>query len=88
MARPRKPSRAEILARLEIDKLKTALVLLRTELTGKEGYVGRLEYLLSLRTARIDHLTSMIDKLRDQNKRLDQEAERLAEMVKLSPLAT
>jgi len=38
-------------------------------------------------SADIDELNGKIDQLRDQNRRLDAEAERLAEMVRLSPAA-
>jgi len=40
-----------------------------------------LELLLRQRTETIDALRGTIDKLREQNKRLDQEAEHLAQMV-------
>jgi predicted nuclease with TOPRIM domain len=46
--------------------------------------VGRLQYLLLERTNRIDELNGKIEQLRDQNRRLDAESERLAEMVRLT----
>lgn len=85
MNRPfRRPSKAELILKREIEKLSTALVCLRTEMAGKDRFVGRLEFLLSQRARRIDDLTGTIQQLRDQNKRLDSEAERLAEMVRLT----
>jgi predicted nuclease with TOPRIM domain len=59
-------------------------VCLRRDLTDKEGHVGRLQYLLLERTNRIDELNGKIEQLRDQNRRLDAESERLAEMVRLT----
>ena len=47
--------------------------------------MGRREYLLLERPNRIDELNGQIEPLRDQNRRLDAEAERLAEMVRLPP---
>ena len=67
----------------ENDGLRTEIVRLRHDLTHKQGHVGRLEMLLCERSNRIDQLIGTIDRLRDQNRRLDAEAERLAEMVRL-----
>jgi hypothetical protein len=69
----------------ENDGLKTTIVCLRHELENREGAVGRLEVLMRERSARIDELTGTIDRLREQNKRLDQENEHLVEMVRLPP---
>jgi hypothetical protein len=85
MSRPPKPGRAKIQLRQETDRLKTALVLLRGELASKEGYAGRLEILLRERLRRVDELTATIDRLRDQNRRLDVENDRLAAMVQQLP---
>jgi len=41
--------------------------------------------LLRSRTERIDQLNGQLEQVRAQNRRLDEEAERLAEMVRLSP---
>jgi hypothetical protein len=80
-----KPSKAELQLRAEADKLTTTIVCLRRELEDKEGACQRLEILLRERLGRIDQLTGTIDRLRDQNRRLDQECEHLAEMVRLPP---
>jgi hypothetical protein len=64
----------------ENNALKTTIVCLRRELENKGGHVERLKFLLTERLNRIDQLTATIDRLREQNKRLDQEADRLAEM--------
>ena len=87
MPRPLKPTRAELQLKQENNRLTTALALLRGELENKIKYVGRLEFLLSLRMERISDLNGTVAKLRDQNKRLDAEAERLAEIVRLPPEA-
>ena len=71
----------------ENDGLKTTIVCLRRELENREGAAGRLEVLMRERSARIDELTGTIDRLREQNKRLDQENEHLVEMVRLPPVA-
>jgi hypothetical protein len=42
---------------------------------------------LSTRLERIDELTGTIDRLREQNKRLDRENEHLAEMIRFAPPA-
>ena len=68
----------------ECNQLKTAIALLHSELQNKEGHVGRLQFLLRERLNKIDQLNATIDRLREQNRRLDAEAERYAEMVKLS----
>jgi regulator of replication initiation timing len=51
------------------------------ELENKQGAVERLELLLQERLTKIDELHGTIDRLREQNRRLDAEAEHLAEMV-------
>jgi hypothetical protein len=68
----------------ENSALKTTIVVLRREVEIKEGHVGRLQFLLRERLTRIDQLNAVIDRLREQNRRLDAEAERYAEMVRLS----
>jgi hypothetical protein len=55
------------------------------ELEHKTQCVSRLEILVAERNACIDALHCRIDRLREQNKRLDAEADRLAEMVRLAP---
>ena len=57
---------------------------LHTKLRHQQDFVSRLKFLLSERLNKIDQLNATIDRLREQNKRLDAEAERYAEMVKAS----
>jgi hypothetical protein len=66
----------------EIAALKTTIALLRTELNHKEDFVGRLQFVLRSRLTRIDEQANTIAVLRDQNKRLTDEADHLAELVK------
>ena len=65
----------------ENDQLRMTICGLQRELETKQGTVGRLEVLLRERLTRIDALTAQVDQLRHQNKKLDQEAEQLAQMV-------
>jgi hypothetical protein len=59
--------------------------LLNRELENRQGVVGRLELLLRERLERIDSLNSKLEQLREQNRRLDQENEHLAEMIQFEP---
>jgi chromosome segregation ATPase len=68
--------------------LKTTIVVLRRQIEDKQGAVSRLETLLRERLTRIDALSDRIEQLRAQNQRLDQEAERLAAMVRLPTAAS
>ena len=54
---------------------------LRHELTTKKHYAERLEVLLRERMERIDELYATIDQLREQNKRLEAEADHLAAII-------
>ena len=67
------------------DQLRTTVIQLRHEVETKAGYATKLEMLLRSRAARIDQLNGQLEQVRAQNRRLDEEAERLAEMVRLSP---
>ena len=59
--------------------------MLNRELENRQGVVGRLELLLRERLERIDSLNSKLEQLREQNRRLDQENEHLAEMIQFEP---
>ena len=69
----------------ENDGLKTTIVCLRREIENKEGAVGRLEILLRERLAKVDESNAKLEQARAQNRRLDEECERLVEMVRLPP---
>jgi hypothetical protein len=64
--------------------LGSQVVRLQNALADKSAYANRLEGLLRARTARIDELNGRLEQARAQNQRLDQECERLCEMVKLT----
>jgi hypothetical protein len=68
-ARPREPLEQEN------DTLKTTIVRLRHDLQTKQSQVGSLKLVLHQRLETIDELRGRIDQLREQNQRLDQEAE-------------
>ena len=59
-----------------VDELRTVIIQLRHELGNKQRHVGRLKVLLLQRSERIDELANTIAALRDQNRRLNEEAEK------------
>jgi hypothetical protein len=69
----------------ENDQLRMTIVVLRRELTTKEGYAAKLELVLQQRLETIDALRGKLEQSQQQIRRLDAEADRLAEMVRLSP---
>ena len=85
MSRPPRRTQFEVKLVRETDNLKTTIVGLRHELASKHRYAGRLEYLLRTRSERIADLNGKIEQLREQNKRLDQENDRLVEMMRFTP---
>jgi hypothetical protein len=80
-----KTSPANEALKREVEVLFCRLVRTQAELRTARAYAGRLEYLLRRRTETNDELHGTIDQLREQNRRLDAEADRLAEMVRLAP---
>ena len=77
---PWKPRPVSNLQR-ENDALKTTIGCLRRDLSNKAQFVDRLEFLLRERMETIDALHGTIDQLRAANRRLDEEAEYLAQLV-------
>jgi hypothetical protein len=73
-------SAVELLER-QCNQLKTTIVCLRADVQNREGQIHRLELLVRERCAMIDALHGRIDQLRDQNKKLEIEAEHLAALV-------
>src|SRR5262249_14400316 len=69
-------SRPDI-AQLEhtVDQLRTELIKLRRQLSGKEQYIDRLKFLCHERMTRIDDQRGQIEQLRAANQKLDAEAE-------------
>ena len=68
-----------------VEQLRADNVRLRHELQTKQTQVGGLKLVLQQRHETIDALNGKLEAARAQNRRLDEEAERLAEMVRLSP---
>ena len=83
--RPPKPTPKELLLRRENDGLKTTICCLRRELTNKEAYAAKLELVLHQRLETIDALPGKLKQSQKQIRRLDQEAERLADMIRIMP---
>ena len=83
MPRTRKPSPAELKLKRENDVLALKLCRLNYEFSNKQDYTNKLEVLLRERLQRIDELNGKLEQARAQNRRLDEENERLVEMVRL-----
>jgi ACT domain-containing protein len=62
-----------------------AVIQLRHQLTTKTGYAATLELVLKQRTETIDQLNARLEQSGAQCRRLDEENERLVEMVRLPP---
>ena len=85
MPRPPKPTPAELQLKRENDALALKLCRLNYEFSNKQDYTNKLEVLLRERLQRIDELNGKLEQARAQNRRLDEENERLVEMVRLPP---
>jgi hypothetical protein len=66
----------------EIAALKTTIALLKHDLSNKEQFVDRLEFLLRSRLTRIDDLNGKLEQARAANQRLEEECEHLAGLAK------
>jgi hypothetical protein len=66
----------------ECDRLGFALVRAKQELQISERHVVGLKIALSARLKRIDQLTAQVDQLRQQNQKLDAEAEHLTAIIR------
>ena len=71
----------------QADELARQLRCTREQLEKKKRHVIGLEIALNVRGETITDLHGKIEQLREQNRRLDQEAERLADMVRFAPPA-
>jgi hypothetical protein len=79
--KPRRPNQIE----KENAALKTTIIVLRSELETRANAVRRLEILARQRSTRIDNLVSRLEMERARCRRLDEENDRLCEMVRLAP---
>jgi len=69
----------------EVETLSVKLLKANAELRTKVVYCQRLETLVQERCAMIDALHSRIDRLRDQNKKLEIEAQHYPDMIRIMP---
>jgi hypothetical protein len=69
----------------ENDRLAFQLIRAREDLQIAERHRVGLEVMLSVSEERIDALTTQVDRLRQQNKKLGAECEHLAEMIRSAP---
>jgi chromosome segregation ATPase len=68
-----------------IDQLRAANVQLRRQLTTKTNLANGLQLALAERCARIDDLNAKLEQARVQNRKLDEENEHLATMIRILP---
>jgi hypothetical protein len=82
LLRYRWKSRPDIAAlEQELDRARSELVRLRSDLTNKVGYAATLELVIKQRAQTIDNLNNKIEQLRTTNQRLDAEAEHYFRML-------
>ena len=67
-----------------VDQLRTELIKLRRQLNGKEQYIGRLQFLVQQRSNVIDDQRGKLEQSQAQIRQLDEEADHLAELVRMS----
>jgi hypothetical protein len=79
MPRPHPPSAAEL--QHKINELQTKLLRANSELRLKVLYAERLEILVCQRNKRIDSLYGLLERARQQNIKLEMEAEHLAGII-------
>lgn len=84
---PWKPKLNAIKLQRECDRLTYALVRAREELQTAKRHRAGLEIMLSVRQERVDKLTAQIEQLRTANRRLDDEAEHLAAIIRSEGVA-
>ena len=68
----------------ENSRLSAALARTQEQLKVSERLQTGMKIALSLRTKKVDDLTAQIDRLRQQNRKLDAEAEHLAQLFQQS----
>jgi hypothetical protein len=82
---PRRTSSHELELQKEITTLQLRLLRANSELRTKTVYAQRLEYLVHERSERVDELNAKLQQTREQVRRLDQECEHLADMIRILP---
>jgi selenocysteine lyase/cysteine desulfurase len=83
--KPRQLTSAEVELSKENHALQMALLNLRQQLSSKQTYTERLEYLLRERLTRIDELNAKLEQSRQQIRRLGLENELLTAMIAAPP---
>ena len=85
MPYPRKLTRSELKLQTKNHDLTIQLLRMREQLEIAERHRTGLQALLDVRGEKIDRLNVQIDQLRAQNRRLDEEANHLAEVIRSAP---
>ena len=67
-----------------IHELRTTVIRLRREIKNKQGHVGRLTILVQQRSNTIDDLRGKLEQSRQQIQQLNEEADHLAALVRMS----
>jgi predicted RNase H-like nuclease (RuvC/YqgF family) len=68
-----------------IHELRTTVIRLRREVENKQGHVGRLKILVQQRSDTIDDLRGKLEQSRQEILQLNEEADHLAALVRMSP---
>ena len=82
---PRRCSAHELELQRECEVLQLKLLKANSELRTKTVYAQRLEYLVHERSERVDELNAKLEQSRAHIKKLDQECEHLADMIRIMP---
>ena len=82
---PRRPSSHELELQHEVATLQLKLLKANSELRSKTVYAQRLEYLVHERSERVDELNAKLEQSRAHIKKLDEECEHLADMIRIMP---
>jgi predicted RNase H-like nuclease (RuvC/YqgF family) len=67
-----------------IDELRTTVVRLRHEVETKQSHLGRLKILVQQRSNTIDDLRGKLEQSQQQIRQLNEEADHLATLVRMS----
>jgi hypothetical protein len=75
----------ELQLQRECEVLQLKLLKANSELRTKTVYAQRLEFLVRARNERVDELSAKLEQSRAHIKKLDQECEHLADMIRIMP---
>jgi hypothetical protein len=85
MLNGRSPRLDAVKLQREVEALAIKLLKANAELRMKTIYASRLEVLVQERCERVDELSAKLEQSRAHIKKLDQECEHLADMVRIMP---